>query len=273
MRKIKLYYALALAPLLLGGYNSDEIKSQFSDLTVTTLPTCATGQFLVYMGGNVVCQAITGSGLMVPDCKTPGQLLTYTNSGELSAYSCTTPGSIMLSQTDQTTITNLENQLTIIGNQLTQIGMGSRVAARTYRGNTKATTSSAMANGNLTGIAAASAYCAAEFGTGATMCDVYSLYISVAAGKIGLTADIPSAWAYQASWTAPFNATNPLEGVADNCDGDTYGTADQGWRGTTFSLSTAGTSTTDPTAKTVERVPQFVSNTPCGTVLPIACCQ
>jgi hypothetical protein len=265
MRKTKLLYSLALAPLLLGGYDSNQIGVKQEELTATTLPTCTDGQFLVYRSGAVVCEAVGGNGAAVPDCKTPGQLLTYTNSGELSTYSCTPPGSISLSTADQTTITNLQTQINQIGTQLTQIGMGSRVAARTYRGVTKATTSGYIKSGNLTGIKAANALCANEFGQGATMCDVYSLYISIAAGKLALSADVGPGWVYQAAWTAAFNNTDPYSGQADNCGDYTYETNDRGWRGTIFSLKTATGGT--------ERVPQFTSNTPCNPVQSIVCCQ
>lgn len=261
MRKTKLLYSLALAPLLLGGYSDTEIGQNVDPLTVTALPKCADGQFLVYRNGAVVCETVTGSGTSLPDCKTPGQLLTYTNSGELSSYNCTAKGNLQLSATDQQTITNLQTQITLIGTTLTAVGTGTRVAARTYRGLTTPT------NGAIGGIKAASNACVAAFGTGAAMCDVYSMYISVAAGKIPLNADIAGAWVYQAEWTNAFanNTADVIAGLGDNCAGYTSGAAAGGLAGTRFSLMA-------PTGDTV-RVPKFYSNTTCDTQLPIACCQ
>ena len=142
-----------------------------------------------------------GSGDTLPDCETPGQLLTYTSTGELTAFNCTPKGTISLSTTDQQTITNLNTQITQIGTQITAIGTGTRVAARTYRGLT-ATPSS----GALGGLKAATNACVAAYGPGASMCDVYSIYISAAAGKLDLTKDITGAWVYQAEWTNAFGA-------------------------------------------------------------------
>lgn len=261
MRKTKLFYSLALAPLLLGGYSDTEIGQNVDPLTVTTLPKCADGQFLVYRNGAVTCETVTGSGTSLPDCKTPGQLLTYTSSGELTSYNCAAKGNLQLSATDQTTITNLQTQITLIGNQLTAIGTGSRVAARTYRGLTAPT------NGAIGGIKAASNACVTAFGAGAAMCDVYSVYASVAAGKMDLTKDIAGAWVYQASWTNPFGmaSADVTGGLGDNCAGYTSGAAAGGLAGTRFSLAA-------PTGDTT-RVPKFYSNTTCDTQLPIACCQ
>jgi len=70
MRKTKLLYSLALAPLLLGGYSDTEIGQNVDPLTVTTLAKCADGQFLVYRNGAVTCETVTGSGTSLPDCKT-----------------------------------------------------------------------------------------------------------------------------------------------------------------------------------------------------------
>lgn len=263
MRKTKLLYSLALAPLLLGGYSDTEIGQNVDPLTVTTLPKCADGQFLVYRNGAVNCEAVAGNGTALPDCKTPGQLLTFTNTGELNSYSCTPKGSIQLSSTDQTTITNLVTQITQLGTTITAIGTGTRVAARTFRGLTSTPTSGAIG-----GLKAATNACVSAFGPGAAMCDVYSIYISVAAGKLDLTKDIAGAWVYQAEWTNAFGtaSTDVLAGLGDNCAGYTSGAAAGGLAGTRFSLMT-------PTGDNANRVPKFYSNTTCDTQLPIACCQ
>ena len=263
MRKTKLLYSLALAPLLLGGYSDNEIGQNIDPLTLTTLPKCADGQFLVYRNGTVNCEVVTGSGDTLPNCETPGQLLTYTSTGELTAFNCTAKGSITLSVTDQQTITNLNTQITQIGTQITAIGTGTRVAARTYRGLT-ATPSS----GALGGLKAATNACVAAYGPGASMCDVYSIYISAAAGKLDLTKDITGAWVYQAEWTNAFgvNSADVIGGLGDNCAGYTSGAAAGGLAGTRFSLVTA-------TGDAANRVPKFYSNTTCDTQLPIACCQ
>lgn len=262
MRKTKLLYSLALAPLLLGGYSDTEIGQNVEPLTVTTLPKCADGQFLVYRNGAVNCEAVAGNGVALPDCDTAGQLVTFTSTGELNTYNCTAKGSIQLSSTDQTTITNLVTQITQLGTTITAIGTGTRVAARTFRGLTAPTT------GAIGGIKAATNSCVTAFGPGASMCDVYSIYISVAAGKMDLTKDIAGAWVYQAEWTNPFGAATAdvVAGLADNCAGYTSGAAAGGLAGTRFSLLT-------PTGDNATRVPKFYSNTTCDTQLPIACCQ
>jgi len=248
---------------LLGGYSDTEVGTNVSPLTVTSLPKCPDDQFLVYRNGAVACEAVTGTGASLPDCKSMGQLLTYTKIGELSSFGCTPKGSIMLSTSDQTTITDLLTQITKIGTQITSIGMGSRVAARTYRGVTPASYT-----GALGGAAAAAATCAQTYGAGASMCDAYSMYISIAAGKVDMTKDIAGAWVYQADWTNPFTMNNAelTAGLGDNCSGYTSGATTNGIAGTKFSLLTAAGDATN-------RVPKFYSNTLCTNQLPIACCQ
>jgi hypothetical protein len=209
-----------------------------------------------------------GSGVSLPDCKTPGQLLTYTSNGELSQYSCTPKGSITLSQTDQTTITNLNTQITLIGTTVMALGTGTPVSARTFRGLTPT-----PVNGAMGGTSAASASCVAAFGKGATMCDAYSMYISLAAGKIDVTKDLAGAWVYLADWTSG-TATNftvssipaVLNGLADNCAGYTTAATAGGVFGTKFSLVVG-------TGNATDRVPKFSNKTTCDTLLPVACCQ
>ena len=270
MLKTKLLYSLALVPLLLGG--ADHVSQVSEELTVQTLPLCQTGQFLIYRSGAVVCETVQGSGVALPDCKTPGQLLTYTSNGELSQYSCTPKGSIMLSGTDSTTITNLQTQLTKIGTTVTALGMGSPISARVFRGVTTATT------GAISGTKAASAMCAAAFESGATMCDAYSMYLSLAAGKIDLTKDFPPAWVYLADWTGGItqafatagSGTIAGNGLADNCAGYTSAGTANNMYGTAFSNvinSAAGS------GNTTERIPRFSNKTSCATSLPVACCE
>lgn len=262
MRKTKLLYSLALAPLLLGAFSDTEIGTNVSPLTVVQLPKCTDGQFLVYRNNMVVCEAVTGNGMPLPDCQTGGQLLTYTVSGELASFGCTPKGSILLTGTQQTMITNLDTQITQLGTQVTSIGTGSRVAARTYLGPSKTAT-----NANLGGAFGANATCEATFGKGTSMCDVYSMYISVAAGKIDTTKDIQGLWVYQAVSTIPFGGNNAdlTQGLGDNCAG--Y------YSGSSTSLAGTKFSYTFPTGDTANRVPKFYSNTTCDTMLPIACCQ
>lgn len=262
MRKTKLLYSLALAPLLLGGYNQNEIGTAVDPLTVTTLAKCPDGQFLVYRGGAVGCEVINGSGILLPDCKSQDQLLTYNSVGELTQYRCTPKGSITISATDTTTINDLQTKLTLIGSTITSLGTGARVSSRTYRGLTDTAVS-----GNLGGIKQAASSCVAKFGANASMCDAYSIYASIAAGKIDLTADITGAWVYQSDWTSgPTGAAIPAAGLADNCAGYTSAATTAGLFGTKFSLAL-------PTGDATNRVPKFYNNTTCDTLLKIACCQ
>jgi len=248
---------------LLGGYNQNEIGTAVDPLTVTTLNKCPDGQYLVYRGGAVVCEAVNGSGIVLPDCKSQGQLLTYNSVGELTQYRCTPKGSITISGTDTTTINNLQTQLTLIGSTITSLGTGARVSSRTYRGLTDTAVS-----GNLGGIKAAANACITKFGANASMCDAYSIYNSIAAGKIDLTADIAGAWVYQADWTGGSLTTTTVgsQGLADNCAGYTSAATAGGLFGTKFSLAL-------PTGDAANRVPKFYNNTTCDTLLPIACCQ
>lgn len=271
MRKTKLLYSLALAPLLLGGY-SGNVGQVSEELTVQTLPLCQDGQFLIYRSGAVTCETVQGSGVALPDCKTPGQLLTYTSNGELSQYACTPKGSITISQTDTTTINNLQTQITQIGTTVTALGMGTPVAARVFRGLT-----TNKVNGGMGGTKAASAMCATQYGAGATMCDAYSMYLSIATGKIDVTKDVAASWVYLADWTGGINPTNfaisatPLivNGLADNCSGYTSNSTTSIF-GTSYSnVINAGAGTGNAT----ERVPRFFNKTPCNTVQAIACCQ
>ena len=272
MRKTKLLYSLALAPLLLGAYGGD--VSQISEnLTVQTLPLCQDGQFLIYRNGAVTCETIQGSGVALPDCKTPGQLLTYTSNGELSQYSCTPKGSIMISATDITNINKLQSDITLIGSTVTALGMGTPIAARVFRG-----LSTNKVDGAMGGTKAASLVCANQYGPGTTMCDAYSMYVSIAAGKIDVTKDITGAWVYLADWTGGINpATFAINSnaqvaasLADNCGGYTSNSTTSGVFGTSFSnvINAAAGS-----GNTTERLPRFSNKTLCSTMLQIACCQ
>lgn len=263
MRKTKLLYSLALAPLLLGGYSDTEVGTDVSPLTITSLPKCSDGQFLVYRNNAIVCEKVGGAGQALPDCQSMNQLLTYTSSGELTSFGCVPKGSVMLSQTEQTTITNLQTQLTTLGTQITSIvGMGTRVNSRTYMGVTTAMTTGAMG-----GVKAASDMCNTAF-AGSVMCDVYSVYTSLAVGKIPLNADISGAWVYQEQFTNPFASFtgDVTVGLGDNCGGYTTAvTSPVAGTKFTFAPAIAGDTTT--------RIPKFYSNTTCNTSLPIACCK
>ena len=291
MRKLKIAYLLAFAPLLMGA---DQYASNVEALIVNSLPQCADSEYLTYTANGLGCTTIQGGSISVPDCKTSGQLLTYTMSGEIGVFSCTAKGSESLSATDITTINTKFTDLTNLNTQIINIEKNPSAPAAKYCGQSpqQVQNGAALSDGGADGIPAASSICSkvATCGTGARMCSVYDMYNSVATGVINNGADVPKSWVYQASWSQEFADPSQSQGgsgQSDNCGGFTYPTADRKWYGTAVEWKVSGTgkkallfhsgpgSLFVPTG-TTGTINTAVTNTfavPCSSKLPIACCK
>ena len=267
MRKTKLVYALALAPLLMGGA---DIAQNTSELSLTeSPPKCTDDQFLVYRGGALACEAVMGGSVNVTDCKTPNQLLTFSSVGEFAKYSCTDKGSLQLNQTDIDRINMMESTLTLIGTDINAIKAGGKGSAPVYVGVTDTTVNGAMDSGNgqnPKGLASAATLCAAKFGQGAKMCTVYDIYTSIALGSNLLkpgTDVAMNAWVWQSSGNR--GGTEPTANIGENCAHYTYGTGDQGWQGTVFNWTKV--------TFTQSYAPKFRNSEACNQKHVIACCK
>jgi len=277
MKMNKFIYVLGLAPLLAGA---DTAQLQ-QDVVVNTLPACQSGQYLVYQGGGVTCQTIAGGSLMLPNCKGNGQILTSAGNGDAGGQlTCTAKGMPSLSGSDITLINTLETDIMTIKTDITQIQNNPPGAASVFVGETAAATlyNGTFAANGATGIRNAAAICAAQFGAGAHMCSVYDMYSSVVsagqnpANKFNPAANLPQAWVYQMAWQQPLTTTTknePSAGLADNCASGQYGTADQGWKGTTVVW--------EPLQYNNQMALKFPGwgggAVPCSSMLPIACCK
>ncbi len=142
-----------------------------------------------------------------------------------------------------------------------------------FVGVTTATTNGRITSaGALTGLPAAAAICSAQFGAGAHMCVSEELANSVVDGTLlNAATTVPKAWMYFTAWqnSALSGQVDPLEGLADNCGGFTYQTADRRWSGTAMRWDASSANPTD-------RMLHFVTgpgNIQCNNTLPIACCQ
>lgn len=266
MRKIKIAYLLALAPLLMGA---GEYASKTDPLIANSLPICAENEFLSYAGANLVCKTVAGGSLNVPDCS--GKLLTYTRLSEIGTYACVDKGTNSLSAVDITTINTTYKKLVDLGTILTTIEMGgARSPAAKFCG-LSAGTKGAMVGNGVTGVAGAAFLCSqvASCGANARQCSVYDMHRSVADGTIKATDTIAESWVYMASWQHSNLAqqSTPTGGLSDNCGGDTYPTGDLKWYGTTVQWKNASTNFR---ALHFKSGPGVVS---CASTLPIACCK
>jgi len=270
MRKLKLAYLLAFAPMLMGA--DDDFASLQNGLVVNSLPTCADDEYLTYTSSGLACTAITAGSLSVPDCQKDGQLLTFTMTGEIGVFSCTPKGSESLSASDITTINNKYTDLTNLETQIRNLESGMRTPAAKYCG--QYTTA---VNGRITtpqgavGVAAAADLCASvtTCGTGARMCSVYDMFNSVANGTVKSTDAISKSWVYMASWQISNAAgeQEPTAGLGDNCGSFTYPTHDRKWDGTAVQWAASST------GEKVLKIFTGDGDALCSGTLPIACCN
>ncbi len=275
MKMSKFMYVLGLAPLLAGADNLAAIQE---DVVVNSLPMCSSGQYLVYQGGGVVCQTLAGGSLMLPNCKSQGQILTAVGAGDAGAtLACTGKGMPSLSNSDITLINTLETDITQIGTSIMQIQNNPPGSASVFVGETTTSYNGTFNDGNGTGIRNAAAICNTAF-PGSHMCTVYDMYLSVVtagqnpANKFNLGTNLPQAWVYQMAWQAPLTTTTmnePAAGLADNCASGEYGTADQGWKGTTVKWEPL-----QYNGKMALKFPGWGGgNVACNQSYPIACCK
>jgi hypothetical protein len=277
MSKTKFSYALGLVPLLLAA---DNYGTSREAVIVNTLPMCSTGQYLVYQGGGVVCQTISGGTLSLPNCSSQGQILTSISSGDAGGgLACTTKGMPSLSSSDITTIDNMETTITMLGTELTQIQNTPPGSASVYVGASTNPYTGAQGTGSgdgpSPGIAGAASICSQQYGTGAHVCTVYDMYFSAATigqnpnNKLSATTQITTQqWVYSANWQPPIaGAQQPDAGLADNCGGFTYPTGDRVWKGTQFVWETI--------AETSQIGLKFFGGTSaaCSSTAPYACCK
>jgi hypothetical protein len=280
MKKLKVAYLLAVAPLFMGADYGQSVEQ----LIVNSLPTCADSEYLVYTANGIACQAITGGNVTLPSCSATNQLLTYTMTGEIGVFSCTDKGTESLSSSDITTINNNYQTLINMETVIKNLETNPRAAAAKYCGSTTTTTVGRITanNGALVGLAAASNLCSqvASCGAGAHMCTVYEMFESVASGVVKQTDQIAKAWVYMASWqNFSTGAVEPTAGLNDNCGSYTYPTGDRQWQGTAVKWENdqAG----DRTLKFYTGVDRTgignpsgnYEGAPCNKALPIACCK
>ncbi|MCB9549557.1 MAG: hypothetical protein H6706_27450 [Myxococcales bacterium] len=107
------------------------------------------------------------------------------------------------------------------------------------------------------GVAAAGALCAVRFGPGARLCTAQDVHSAAAAKRIA--GGLPQCWVFAASWLPPVGGLSlaDTQGEAANC---AAGTDAGPGRGVSATFSPTGGLLLN-------------GNTPCGTVLPIACCR
>lgn len=257
----KLYLVACLfAPLVACG-------SDTTGGTQVMLPgNCTAGQVLTTdENAQLVCTNLPIGSKPLKDCVPLVEALT---SDDGSSFKCTNRnnenpgGDVAVTSVNQisTTLNSIE---TTVNNLL-----GSRQTFGEFKGVTTAMTSGNITSGTSRGIPAASAICAAQFGTGAYMCSVYDIYMNVARDKIKQSDSVAKTWVYMQSWKDPAGSSMTRTGLSDNCASYTnnastgvYGTAFE-WTALTngakaMKFSSGGTA---PNAAL------------CNANLPIACC-
>lgn len=256
--------AFLLVPVLASCGNNDGTGGGTLPAGLT-LPECTDGQLLGASadGKTLVCVNAPIAKLDIP---APCDATTGALNSDGKALGCVTKASgnldsMFTSQIDMYTkqVSDLSNTVTVLQN-----GGG---AAPTYLGTTKNTFKGAIADGNGNiGLVAAANNCVTDFGAGAKMCTIYDIYNSVIRGKITPQMTVAKSWVFAANWKSPVaGATEPLNGLSDNCAGYTYPTGDQKWTGTAFVW--------EQVAFTGRFAPKFVSNTACSSALAVACCR
>jgi hypothetical protein len=261
--------ALLVAPLLAGCGNNGG--------GTTTVPTgginlnCSNPGSLLDPSGNCVTPpagnlTVTASCTSTQALSTKDGVTTYCVE---KGNGVTTAGLTARINQDQTSITNLKNQLTQVssaGGKAYYVGVTNLAG-----GGTKGVIIDAQST--TQGLVGAAAICSAQFGAGAHMCSVMEMYDSVAnadnppiAGKPDqfnpATNSAGNAWVYMEGWNKQTAApTDPTAGLNENCAGYLYGTGDQSWQGTVVNW-TAG--------------PPLVLRfniSGCATANQIACCK
>ena len=275
MRKLKLAYLLAFAPMLMGA--DDDYASLQNGLVVNTLPTCGADEYLTYTSNGLACTTLSAGSISLPDCKKDNQLLTFTMNGEIGVYSCTPKGSESLSSDSITTINTKYQDLVNLETTIKNLESGGNTPAAKYCGQTAAV-NGLIQNGADTGLAAAAKLCEAVTGcgTGARMCSVYDMYNSVVVGALNANNTLSKSWVYMAAWANNGSGVNePTSGQADNCGSYTYKTHDRLWYGTAVRWeNNAGTF----------KALKFYTNdgpndasatqgTQCNYTFPVACCR
>lgn len=287
MKMPKGLYLLALLASVMGADN--EYAQLRRAYIVGSLPTCAEDEYFVYTSAGLICTTLHFDPVMLPDCRTSGQLLTYTNTGGGGAYGCTSKGTESLSPGD---ISMINAQYQAIQNQesfIAQIEQGMRVKGSGYCGQTTSQPSAAFVDGTATGIAAAASLCAkvTGCGSGAHLCTVYEMYHSIIDGALPSAMDLEKSWVYQASFSQEFsdntgNQKEPGAGLADNCGSFTVGDSSRKWYGTAVQWTTADSGQkalkffAGPPSVGIPGTTAVVANPSavgCDSVLPIACCK
>jgi len=265
--------AVIVAPLLLACGSDNTGGSTF-----VTVPDCGgmTGQVLTTDStGQLACKPLPAGAVSLPACAPDTEALT----ADGSVLTCTPRNTV--DQTTQmylTTLTMIEQQIKDYGTQITRVGAGPGAQA-IYVGPSKQATSGKIAFGTaVTGVAAAAAQCAGDYGAGAHMCTVYELAYSAALGKnLDANTDVAASWVYMQTWRTPGSTTmypgtpttpDPYAGLSDNCGGYTSnaagGAGTNMWTGTSFRFAQQFNQV---------HVPKFYADSSCDTVQPIACCK
>lgn len=271
-------YLLAITPLLTCAH-PEPTRQQSAGLVINSLPICRPGELLGYTDAGLDCLTAPPD-IAIPDCKTNGQVLTYTAPG---LYSCTSKGSEGLTAADVTTINTTYSTLVSLNTPLTALMMGGGPKTARYCGSTATTTGRfTHAGSGSVGLAAASAQCAAVAGcgTGARICSVYDMHRSVSLGVIPGTSLIAKSWVYMGSWQN-FNtsAVEPTAGLSDNCGSYTHASTTNNWYGTAVKWVNGSTGYrmlkfyTGPDRTGIGTPVGNYEGAPCDSSLPIACCR
>ncbi len=146
--------------------------------------------------------------------------------------------------------------------------LGSRQTFGEFKGVTTAMTSGNIMSGTSRGIPAASAICAAQFGTGAYMCSVYDIYMNVARDKIKSSDTVAKSWVYMQSWKDPAGSAVTRTGLNDNC-GSYMSNASTGIYGTAFEWTALTNGAKAMKFSSGGTAPNAAL---CNANLPIACC-
>jgi hypothetical protein len=236
------------------------------------LPQCLDGQGLsTNADGDFQCQAVLAPSFTVSPrtagCK-PGDALQY---GDTPAQiECLDLTKVLGSQAEEDVlrqrIDDLTQKITSLNQSVAQLRTMAQPSESLYVGSTTAMTTGRITAAGSTGLLAASALCAAQFGARAHMCTQFQLTRTVALGKLGPKDRIAPAWIYMPTWHNPNASTSePLSGLADNCGGYTVGDDASGWAGMAVEWGPLAS------ADVVFRW-HGGTEAACSARLPIACC-
>lgn len=235
------------------------------------LPRCQDGQGLgTDAQGHFVCTQVQPAHLTVPPigdgCPASDALTHPMGTTALHCLSPNLAGAQLGGPAMREKIDQLELTLTSLGKSVEQIDATTVIRDQLYVGSTTTATTGRITAAGTSGILAANALCAAEFGPKAHMCTQFQLTRTLAAGKLGPTDRIKPAWIYMPTWHNPnASTTEPLSGLADNCGGYTTGDDTAGWSG--MAVEWWPLSSGDVVFRWYGG-----SAAPCSARLPIACC-